>query len=473
MESKTAQEVALIIVAAGKSKRMAGGKKECLPLGQGTVLSQCARAFMDSTSIARVVIVTPQGVAARAQILSALSCDDEVMCWGKEHDLLLVTGGETRQESVFNALKALENNPPKIVLIHDGARPFVKVETIKKVIAATKEYGAAAPVVNSVDTQKVVDSDGAIKEHLDRNSIKSIQTPQGFDFQKILAAHKKAVEKRKIEKKEYTDDTEIWSLVESSPVQTIQGDEGNFKITYKEDYKKAMGLDYGEKDSNDNDTLASQEKDKDLVAASSLTTKSKIRQDPPSKAKDDTEDARGTGDVENIKIKEKTIIMSMPAARIGLGYDIHRLVKRRPLIIGGVRIPFQKGELGHSDGDALLHAITDAILGAAGEGDIGELFPPGDEKWRNANSLGLLRLAWSRVRERGYRLGNIDCVVKLEEPKLSPYRDAIKESISDTLEIDKSKVFIKGKTGEGLGSVGRGRAIEAWAVAQLFGGKSD
>ena len=116
--------------------------------------------------------------------------------------------------------------------------------------------------------------------------------------------------------------------------------------------------------------------------------------------------------------------------RIGLGYDLHRLVENRKLILGGINIPFEKGEDGHSDGDVLLHAITDALLGAAGLSDIGELFPPSDEKWKNADSRELLKYSWNLVKEKGYQLGNLDCVIAIEKPKILPYRKEIIKSIS-------------------------------------------
>lgn len=153
--------------------------------------------------------------------------------------------------------------------------------------------------------------------------------------------------------------------------------------------------------------------------------------------------------------------------RIGLGYDLHRLVTGRSLVLGGVVIPFDKGEDGHSDGDALLHAITDALLGASGSGDIGEFFPPSDPRWKGADSRGLLASAWDAVRAKGWRLENLDCVIALERPKFLPYRKEVMESIARALGVESERVFVKAKTGEGLGAVGEGNAIEAWATCLL------
>lgn len=154
--------------------------------------------------------------------------------------------------------------------------------------------------------------------------------------------------------------------------------------------------------------------------------------------------------------------------RIGLGYDLHRLVENRKLILGGINIPFEKGEDGHSDGDVLLHAITDALLGAAGLSDIGELFPPSDAKWKNADSRELLKYSWNLIKEKGYQLGNLDCVIAIEKPKILPYRKDIIKSIATILEVEESQVFVKAKTGEKLGEIGNGLAVAVWATCLLF-----
>ncbi|MFP3043260.1 2-C-methyl-D-erythritol 2,4-cyclodiphosphate synthase [Treponema primitia] len=153
--------------------------------------------------------------------------------------------------------------------------------------------------------------------------------------------------------------------------------------------------------------------------------------------------------------------------RIGLGRDLHRLVEGRRFLLGGVEIPADKGELGHSDGDVLVHAVIDALLGAAGLGDIGELFPPADPKWKDADSMKLLGTAWNTVHGAGWRLVNLDCVVSAEKPKLLPYREKIRSSLAAALGVSPEAVFVKGKTGEGLDSIGAGLAIEALAVCLL------
>jgi 2-C-methyl-D-erythritol 2,4-cyclodiphosphate synthase len=153
--------------------------------------------------------------------------------------------------------------------------------------------------------------------------------------------------------------------------------------------------------------------------------------------------------------------------RTGLGYDIHRLKKGRRFLLGGAEIPSEKGELGHSDGDVLAHAVCDAVLGAAALGDIGELFPPSDPALKDADSMELLRNAFARVKQAGWKVVNLDCVVICEKPKVLPFRDVIRNSLAAALEVDADSIFVKGKTAEGLGSVGKGNAVEAFAQCLL------
>ena len=153
--------------------------------------------------------------------------------------------------------------------------------------------------------------------------------------------------------------------------------------------------------------------------------------------------------------------------RVGLGYDLHRLVEGRKLFLGGVEFDFSKGEQGHSDGDVLLHAVTDALLGASGLGDIGSYFPPEDEKWKDADSKLLLQKVWNDVRNEGWKIVNIDCVIKLEKPKFLPKRQEVINSIAQILEIESSNVCVKAKTGEKLPPIGTSQAVEAEAVCLL------
>lgn len=153
--------------------------------------------------------------------------------------------------------------------------------------------------------------------------------------------------------------------------------------------------------------------------------------------------------------------------RIGLGWDLHRLAENRKLLLGGVEFDFFKGEDGHSDGDVLLHAIADALLGASGLGDIGSYFPPEDEKWKNADSKELLQTVWRDVKNAKWKIINIDCVIKLEKPKFLPKRRQVIESIANILQIEQNQIFVKAKTGEKLFPIGTSDAVEAQVVCLL------
>ena len=153
--------------------------------------------------------------------------------------------------------------------------------------------------------------------------------------------------------------------------------------------------------------------------------------------------------------------------QIGFGYDVHKLVKGRPLIVGGVEIPHPKGLLGWSDGDVLIHAVIDAILGAMGEGDIGKDFPPGQAEYKGISSLKLLFFVQELLRSRGLAVNNIDSTIVAEEPKFAPYIEAMKKKLAESLGIDAAQLNIKGKTEEGLGFTGKKQGISAYAVCLL------
>jgi 2-C-methyl-D-erythritol 4-phosphate cytidylyltransferase / 2-C-methyl-D-erythritol 2,4-cyclodiphosphate synthase len=182
------------------------------------------------------------------------------------------------------------------------------------------------------------------------------------------------------------------------------------------------------------------------------------------------------GEAGNIKVttasdlaRARTIVSGpqQTSMRIGTGYDLHRLVEGRPLILAGVRIPFDRGLLGHSDADIVCHAVTDAILGAAALGDIGALFPDTDPQWKDADSLELLRAAAATVRDAGFAIGNVDLTVIAERPKLRPHVDAMRANLARALGIDVSGIAVKGKTNEGVGETGRGEAMACHAVALI------
>ena len=262
-----------------------------------------------------------------------------------------------------------------------------------------------------VDTQKEIDQNGFITRHLVRSHLAAVQTPQVFRFRPLLTAHRKAA----AENAECTDDTEIWDTYVADgkqfhSVKIVPGSSENKKITWPAD-----------------------------IPQQSCTA----AQTEPS-------------------TQEKTMTI-----RTGLGYDKHLLVEGRKLMLGGVAIPFEKGEAGHSDGDVLLHAITDALLGAAALGDIGSYFPPEDAQWKDADSKMLLATVWKDITAAGWKLGNVDCVVALEKPKFLPHRENVRQSIAEILGTSAEQIFVKAKTGEKTGDVGTGKAVEAFATCLL------
>jgi len=406
----TKTSIAAIICAAGSSRRMGGEKKEYLNLPYIskensfsekplTVLGAAVSAFASLPQIRPIVITVPNGEEneARACLPKELQSETD--------RVYFVSGGKTRRASVHNALLFLAEHKPSHVLIHDGARPWIKRELIEKTIEAAIRYGAAIPALPLVETPKELDSSAGevrfIKRHLRRENLCAVQTPQGFAFPEILAAHEKAAKREEQESFEYTDDAEVWGEF-AGQVAVISGDSENKKITYPEDIEP--------------------------------------------------------------KANRKTLADTQ---KVGIGRDLHRLVSGRKFLLGGVDIPFDKGELGHSDGDVLAHAVCDAILGAAGLGDIGELFPDSDPTYKDADSMELLKRAWQRVKTQGWRLVNLDCVVSCEKPKILPFRGSICSSIAKALDADPALVFVKGKTAEGLGPVGSGEAVEALAVCLI------
>ena len=414
--SRSNEELALIVVAAGSSSRMGGIKKEYLPLESGTVLSTAVKAFFRVFSFSVVAVTFPNQEntellkLAEEKCKNALFKDKELNRIASNTEFVFVPGGESRQASVFNALLEIKTNFPNsnpIVFIHDGARPFVSEKIINSTFTAVQKYGASAPGIQPTDTQNEIDENGFIRRHLVRSQLTAVQTPQVFMLNELVEAHKKA----KKTKKEYTDDTEIWDLfVPEGKVKIVDGDIKNKKITYKEDF----------------------------------FTKSEI----------DTKKSNET-------TKGSTMI------RTGLGYDKHALIAGRALMLGGIKFDSEIGEDGHSDGDVLLHAITDALLGACGMGDIGSFFPPSDQKWKDADSKMLLGTVWNKITLEGWKLENLDCVIALEKPKFLPRRQEVIDSIAKILHVEKNQVFVKAKTGEKLGDVGQSRAVEVWATCLL------
>jgi 2-C-methyl-D-erythritol 4-phosphate cytidylyltransferase/2-C-methyl-D-erythritol 2,4-cyclodiphosphate synthase len=289
---------------------------------------------------------------------------------------------------------------PSVVLIHDAARPFVDAALIERVIVAARRTGAAVPAVQARDTVKRVPVSGhLVAGTIAREEIWLAQTPQGFRrhvLEEAVALGASGV-----------DATDEAMLAERAgrPVEVVEGDDRNVKITTADDVMKA---------------------------------KQQFGQTP----------------------------------RAGTGYDLHRLVAGRTLVLAGEVLPFEAGPLGHSDGDVVCHALADAMFGAAGAGDIGQHFSNTDPRWKDVAGLDLLGRSVAILAERGWRPANVDVTVILERPKLVPHLQAIRRNLAAVLGLDIEQVSVKGKTNEGVDAVGRGEAIAAHAVAMLVPGAS-
>lgn len=322
---------------------------------------------------------------------------------GLDKLMAVVSGGATRQESVGVGLFALGAAPDDLILVHDGARPLVTAATIDRCLAGARENGSAVAALPVHDTIKRVGEAQVVAGTVDRQGLWAVQTPQAFRSQTLLNAHVHARETGF----SGTDEASLVEHLGDVPVHLVPGDPENIKVTRPED-------------------LAIM----DAILGQKMST-------------------------------------SAPQTRIGFGYDIHRLAPGRRLVLGGVEIadPQGRGLDGHSDADVLLHALCDALLGAAGLPDIGTLFPNTDPAYAGIASTRLLEDVVKRLHDSGFRVGNVDMTVIAEAPQIMPHVPRMREIISRLLGLEPSQVGIKATTNEGLGALGRGQGIAAHAVA--------
>jgi 2-C-methyl-D-erythritol 4-phosphate cytidylyltransferase/2-C-methyl-D-erythritol 2,4-cyclodiphosphate synthase len=320
--------------------------------------------------------------------------------------LTCVAGGDRRQDSVAGAFARVAADTD-IIVIHDAARPFVTAELIARTIDAASAHGAAIAAMPVRDTVKQAGSEAADGSR----PVTSTIPRETIFLAQTPQAFRRAVLARALAEGGPVEATDEAMLVErlGLPVHVVTGDAANIKVTTAEDLAEAR---------------------RRVQGAATATP---------------------------------------GGMRIGSGYDLHRLVADRALILAGVTIPFELGLDGHSDADIVCHAVTDAVLGAAAAGDIGRLFPDTDPQWRGANSITLLEGAVARVHDAGYRVSNVDVTVIAQRPKLLPYLDAMREQLAAALQIDRAAVSIKGKTNEGVDSMGRGESMACHAVALLAG----
>ena len=406
-----------VIVAGGNGTRMnMKESKQFIRLDGVPVIIRTLRAFSEVPEIDNIVVVT-----RKSDISEVTRLIDE---FDVKKVTSIVEGGETRQKSVLHGIEAVFDSAggdTGNILIHDGARPFVSRACISGVLDALKTCSAAAAGVSVKDTIKQINSDCFIEKTVDRDNLISIQTPQGFDGELIYSVHKKAAESGIFA----TDDCALVESLTDIKVKVTEGDYNNIKITTPED----------------------------IPLGESILKKTRIN----------TEDEMSVlNNTNNTQSKN-----SLPMFRTGIGYDVHILTENRKLILGGTEIPHDKGLLGHSDADVLVHAIMDALLGAAALGDIGKHFPDTDPKYKGADSIKLLRHVGRLLSENGCTVINIDSIIVAQEPKIAPYIESMRKTISEALGLDINRISVKATTTEKLGFEGRKEGISAHAVTSV------
>jgi 2-C-methyl-D-erythritol 4-phosphate cytidylyltransferase/2-C-methyl-D-erythritol 2,4-cyclodiphosphate synthase len=383
--------VAAIVVAAGRGERAAGGAttlpKQYREVAGVPVLSRTIRALLATPAVSHVLPVIH---ADHQPLYDRLKLADPKL-------LPPVVGGVNRQASVRAGLEALEGFAPDQVLIQDAARPFVDASVVDAVLSALASFEGAVPAMPVTDTLKRSHDGRRVDASEDRSVLFAAQTPQGFRYPSILAAHRKAATLAR----EFTDDAAVAEWAGLS-VALTPGSSRNIKITLPDDFLRAERL------------LG--------------------------------------GDMET---------------RVGTGFDVHPFEPGEFVTLGGVRIPHGRRLSGHSDADAALHALADALYGALGEGDIGTHFPPSDPQWRGADSAGFLSHAAGLVRARKGRIVNLDLTLVCEAPRIGPHVGAMRERIGAICTIPASRVAVKATTSERMGFTGREEGIVAMATASV------
>ena len=418
--------VSAIIAAGGRGQRFGGPvPKQLLSIDGRSVLERSIELFLTHPEIDEVVVALPEELVA----------DPPAYLRGPRKPIRVVAGGARRQDSVLNAFRAVATES-EFIVIHDAARPLATAGLISRTIAAAVESGAALAAMPARDTVKraTTQSPPFVGETIPREVVYLAQTPQVFArkvLQDALALGEQGA-----------DATDEATLAERAghAVRLVEGEATNIKITTPDDLPVM-----------------------DAIARAAADTATTGRQGQAGHAGRVGQD--GLESREGLEGRDRQA--GQTVMRIGTGYDLHRLVEGRPLIIGGVMVPFERGPLGHSDGDVVCHAVTDAVLGAAALGDIGRHFPDTDPQWKDANSVELLRQAVALVRASGFDVLNVDVTVILERPKIKTYVDTMRETIGAAMGMGVAQVSIKGKTNEGVDSVGRGEAIAAHAIALL------
>ncbi|GJM02055.1 MAG: bifunctional enzyme IspD/IspF [Rhodomicrobium sp.] len=415
-----------LIVAAGRGLRALRDDitqpKQYVPLNGRAVLAHTIDRFYENPLIRHVQVVIHADDHALFEAISK-----------NYSDKLLppVIGGSDRQNSVMNGLKSIGLNKPDFVMIHDGVRPFVSDDLLERIAAGHKTQACLLPVLAVTDTLKRVSGDlveeTLVEETVDRAGLYGAQTPQSFNFEMILAAHNAAADAVSAgTAPAFTDDASIaeWHGLE---VTAIAGESQNIKITTPDDF------DQGE-----------------WILSQMLAT--------------------GTAPFKACSQTEKSTegkVGAMIDIRVGQGFDVHAFEPGDQVILCGLPIPHNFKLKGHSDADVGMHALTDALYGAIGAGDIGTHFPPSDEQWRGAASDIFLKAAAEAVRGSGGVITHVDVTLICEAPKIGPHAADMKAILAGLLNIAEHRVSVKATTSERLGFTGRGEGIAALASATV------
>jgi 2-C-methyl-D-erythritol 4-phosphate cytidylyltransferase/2-C-methyl-D-erythritol 2,4-cyclodiphosphate synthase len=389
--------VAAVIVAAGRGSRAGNARpKQYVTLAGSSVLARTLEVFLARPDIA---LVQPVIHAADGEAYAAVLRELPERLTDRLRPP--VAGGATRQASVHQGLEAIAvASAPDIALIHDAARPFVTDALITSAVASARRHGAATAATPVTDTIQSVDEAGTVLETLPRESLRAVQTPQAFAFDRLLAAHRAAAA-ASIEG--FGDDGALAAWA-GMPVMVFPGDPGNVKLTHPSDFDDA---------------------ERRLQGSRTLVT------------------------------------------RFGTGFDVHAFGPGDHIWLGGLRLAHTRGVEAHSDGDVVLHALTDAVLGALADGDIGTHFPPSDPQWRGASSDRFLAFAVERLRAAGGVLDHLDATVLCEAPRIGPHREAMRARVAEIAGLGVGQVSIKATTTEKLGFVGRSEGIAAQAAATV------
>ena len=379
----------VILAAGGSGTRMKSGDNKIFLSAGGMSILQRSFLLFNGLIDSMIIVCRPEDESRITEIASSS---------GLSYSFLTTPGGDTRQHSVLNGLKALHASPEDIVMIHDAARCLTPRQVILDVLKSCSECDSGVAGIPAVNTMKYADPDKVILRTVDRKNLYEIQTPQGFRFRPLLNAYEQAEKDGFIA----TDDASVAEHAGCS-VCLVPGSRTNIKVTEKED----------------------------LLIVNAILQK------------------------------------NFPVYRIGMGYDVHQLTENRKLILCGMEIPHSLGLLGHSDADVGLHALMDALLGAASLGDIGKHFPDTSDAYKDISSLLLLKEVIRIVRLAGYEIVNADLTLIAQKPKIAPYIPEMIKKISDTLSCRPEQISIKATTTEKLGFEGREEGISAQAVCLL------